>query len=112
LREIASQHHYFADIFTASNFCTLTISDIRKTELIIHFHGFGVKFSGILAAEAFINYRSADPFHHELKRDGPYALNDVFLIPFNEPREQIEERFRQWLNTSTETGVRQWSARI
>lgn len=113
IRIVGREQHYFADNLTHSTWVRLLIGEQRLTEIVVHFHGFGVRFIGIMACSAFVLIRDSDRFNQNLKVLGPYALtNQVFTFSYNEPLEQIQERFRRWLNLVAQDGVSQWSFRV
>jgi hypothetical protein len=106
--DIANKLDYFADIRTDRSWVRLKIVEERQAYIVISFHCLGVKFVGIGAASAFIEYREKDEEGVTAVRGLTPISTDVFQFSYKEPRELILKRFNDWLELVIVTGLSSW----
>jgi hypothetical protein len=109
---VANEFDYYADTRTFRTWARLKIREDRQTELVISIHSLGMNFLGLLAATAFVEFRDRDE-NGETTLEGPYtACREPFEFSYLDDEQTVEERFREWLTTSTLLGLDQWRRQL
>ena len=108
----AKELGYYADTRTYRAWTYLKIREDRQTNIILSFHSLGVKFLGIMAVSAFMEFRDRKE-GGEASIDGPYVLStDVFQFSYKENEIVVLGRFEKWLNDVLLIGLDQWRKQL
>ena len=106
--QTARQLDYFANTHTYRSWARLVMKNDNQTELLIAFHGIGHEFQGVLACSATWFQRvETEEGEREIGPVTP-VTDDVFQINYKEPREDVEVRFRNWLEEAIVRGLGLW----
>ena len=106
--QTARQLDYFAGTHTYRSWARLVMKNDNQAELLIAFHGIGHEFQGVLACSATWFQRvETEEGEREIGPVTP-ATDDVFQINYREPREDVEVRFRNWLEEAIVRGLSLW----
>ncbi|MHB8917680.1 MAG: Fic family protein [Desulfocucumaceae bacterium] len=109
---IAREMDYYADTRTYRKWVRLKIKEERQAELVISFHSLGVEFLGVMAVSAFIEYRDKQE-KGAVVVDGPYILSeDIFQFAYTENRQDVSNRFKEWLKKVVLIGLDQWRRQL
>jgi len=112
LLEVAEVLNYLADPKSYRAWVHLYIMENRISELVVSFHSVGSKFVGVLGASAFMVSRSIEGEARQAYY-GPHKIGrDLFQFAFNEDPENVESRFRTWLNDVLVTGLDHWRRQL
>ena len=107
--DIAKHFDYYANLEKHRSWVRLSIATDEQFEFVISLHGFGYWDSGIMVATAFTCQRVA--------REGGFGTDvintrsaspDLFQFNYEEDRENIERRFREWLEASIAIALAEW----
>jgi hypothetical protein len=93
--ENARNLEYFVDNSSYRAWVTINMIWNRHARLVFAFHGIGRPFSGSLICAPFLEFRDTD------EEDQPHSTvmsvtDEGFVFFYNEPLEQIKQRFRAW----------------
>lgn len=111
--ETAKKLDYFADTRTYATWVRLKINEERQVHLVISFHALGTKFVGVMAASAFIKYRDQEGENGESMSEAPSPIcREVFQFTYNETSEDVEKRFKIWLEDSLFVGLENWRSQL
>ncbi len=106
--QTARQLDYFANTHTYRSWARLVMRNDNQTEMLIAFHGIGHEFQGVLACSATWFQRvETEEGEREIGPVTP-VTDDVFQINYKEPREDVEVRFRNWLEEAIVRGLGLW----
>jgi Fic family protein len=109
--ETAKELGYFADLSTYRAWVRLRLYSDRKTEVIVSFHSFGTKFSGMFVVTAFMEHRS--PTEDGIDYDGPYVLcNQEFKFAWEESLEDTKNRFSIWIEDVLLQAIHVWGSEL
>ena len=102
----ADRQHYRSWVLLGAR----DVGDVGQSCILVAFHSIGQEFQGVLACSGtWFRRVPADDGRRE--SEGETALCDeVFQINYREAPEQIEERFRVWLEPVLERGLALWEA--
>ena len=90
----------------------LVATDGNQGNILIAFHAIGHEFQGVLACSGtwFLQPRTHDGGY---ETGGEAALSDeVFQINYKEAVEDVQARFRDWLERVIERGLALWEAAL
>lgn len=106
--EIANQFGYFANLERFRAWARLSISTEARFDVVVSFHGYGYRDTGIFAASAFTYVRaSTEDGLSETVNLHP-STTDLFQFNYVEPSESVESRFREWLDSALTIGLAEW----
>ena len=105
----AKELGYYANTRHYRSWVRLVVKDGSQSDILFSFHAIGHEFRGVLACTA-TGFRRV-PTDDSRQVQGEAALCDeVFQINYLEGPEEIEQRFRHWLETAIERGLAWWEA--
>ena len=81
---------------------SLEVKD-AKSRIVVSFHGVGAAFRGLLVVVAY--FQSGD-------RAAVPLSEDVFRISYEEPRPEIDNRYKAWLDQCIIKGLEEWRRSI
>ncbi len=106
--DVARHFDYYANLDKHRSWVRLSIATDEQFEFVISLHGFGYWDSGIMVATAFTCQRvPRDGGGTEVINTRP-ASPDFFQFNYEEARENIEKRFREWLEAATAIALAEW----
>ena len=83
----------------------LVARDGSHSQILLSFHAIGHEFQGVLACSGTW-FRRVQTEDGGIETEGETALSDaVFQINYREAPEEIESRFRDWLEGVVERGL-------
>ena len=99
---------YYANTKHYRSWLRLVMRDGSQAQMLISFHCIGFQFQGVLACSAtWFRRVPTDDGGHET--EGASALSDeVFQINYKEPLDELEPRFKAWLEVAIERGLARW----
>ncbi len=105
--DVAGALDYFANLRTYHNWVRLKIAEDRQAEIVVSAHPIGRRFSGLMGATAFIEYRDRQE-EGPSEVDGPYRLVDQpFYFSYRDEKDNVLTRFDKWLNEVILAGLEQ-----
>jgi Fic family protein len=106
--EIAKKFDYFASFDSYRAWVRMTLATDQEFDVVVSFHGYGLKETGILAASAFTYLKVS----REEGGTEPVALHsaavDIFQFNYIEAFETQQERFLDWLENITVIALAEW----
>jgi Fic family protein len=110
--QVAKQFGYYANFRNYRAWIQLKIKEQRLANLLFSFHGLGYEFSGIMAASAFLEFRTGTE-GEDLMPEGPYTVcTDIFQFSYQDELEQVKARFKSWLEETILIGLEQWRKQL
>ena len=103
---------YYANTRHYRSWARLVARDGNQGNILVSFHCIGHDFQGVLACSGtwFVRAPTDDSSH---ETGGETALSDsVFQINYKEAPEDVEIRFRDWLERVIERGLALWEASL
>ncbi len=103
---------YFANLQHYRSWIRLVAGDGNSGNILISFHGIGHDFQGILVCSGtwFLRTRTGDGGY---ETEGENVLNDeVFQFNYKESFEDVQIRFRDWLESTIARGLALWEATL
>ncbi len=112
----AKELGYFANTDQHCSWVRLGIAEANQkgtqANVLISFHSIGHEFRGVLACSAtWFRQILSDDDRMESTEERPLCA-DVFRINYKEEVEEIEPRFRKWLDEAIERGLALWEKRL
>ena len=115
--DAARKHGYHADLSRPRRWVSLRLSlpevENRDTRIVLSLHAMG-RAADLHAGTMFLTYpyeqggdSGSRRWHNEVVPEHPFR----FAAETSRP-EEMEKRFRDWLETSVETGLSKWGARL
>lgn len=105
----AKELQYFANTKHYRSWIRLVIRNGGQSDVLISFHAIGHEFRGVLACTATGFHRA--PTDDGRQAEGEVPLCDgVFQINYRESAEEMESRFREWLESALERGLAWWES--
>lgn len=104
--ENAQNLGYFADSSSYRSWVTLNMTWNRRARLVFAFHGIGRPFSGSLICAPFLEFRDLDEEQQSYSSVIP-VTDEGFIFFYNEPLEQIKQRFGVWRDKVTTVALKQ-----
>ena len=105
----AKKLHYYANTRHYRSWLRLVMKDGSQTQMLISFHCIGHQFQGVLACSA--TWFRRVPTDEGTETEGVSALSEeVFQINYKEPAADIEQRFKDWLESAIELGLAWWES--
>lgn len=107
--EIAKALDYFANLREYKRWVRMVIRmETDQTEFLISFHGLGQKYRGILVCSACAYHKVVEEQESSVIQDlQPLSLTP-FEITYLEDIEQLQQRFRRWLENVIVVGLEYW----
>lgn len=104
----AKRLDYYANTKHYRSWLRLVMRDGSQAQMLISFHCIGFQFQGVLACSAtWFRRVPTDDGGHET--ESASALSDeVFQINYKEPLDELEPRFKAWLEVVLEHGLARW----
>ncbi len=110
--DIARKFDYYANLNRHRSWSRLLIQTKECFEFVVSFHGYGHGNNGIMVASAFTSMRvPKEEGGNELANTNPACL-DLFQFNYAESPENIEQRFREWLESSITIALAEWKKSI
>ncbi len=110
--DIARKFDYYANLNRYRSWSRLLIQTKECFEFVVSFHGYGHGNNGIMVASAFTSIRvPKEEGGNELANTNPACL-DLFQFNYAESPENIEQRFREWLESSMTIALAEWKKTI
>lgn len=110
--ETAKQLDYFANLRNYHSWVQLVINIERPTIILLSFHVLGREYNGLLACSACA-YHKDDTDEGERNISDIQALsNSPFHFSYADEQNNLEIRFKQWLENILITGLEYWNKGI
>ena len=106
--ETAHRFDYYANVDVYKSWCRLAIQSGVAFEYVISIHGFGYGETGILTASAFSFQKIRDEDGMSQNIGLQPACIDLFQFNYSEKQEDIETRFREWMEASVTLAFAHW----
>ncbi|MGC1305946.1 MAG: Fic family protein [Phormidesmis sp.] len=110
--ETAKQLDYFANLRNYHAWIQLVINVETSTTLLISFHVFGHEYRGLLVCNACA-------YHRDDSEEGERNISDIqsltdspFQFSYADEKENLVERYKQWLEEVILTGLEYWNKSI
>jgi prophage maintenance system killer protein len=106
---VAKALGYYANRTWYRSWVLLDIRTTERFEILVTFHGVGHEFQGVLVASAmtFRRLLSDEESRPEIVEAQP-ACTEVFQFNYAETKEDVSERFDDWLREVVAIGLEQW----
>jgi prophage maintenance system killer protein len=106
---VAKALGYYANRSWYRSWVLLDIRTTERFEILVAFHGVGHEFQGVLVASAmtFRRLLSDEESRPEIVEAQP-ACTEVFQFNYAETKEDVSERFNDWLREVVVIGLEQW----
>ena len=103
---VTKQHGYRANLTAHHEWSRLVLHpNNERFAILVSFHGVGQKYRGVVACSVCFVAYSADTSHTSRSM----ALTDeAFQINYQDSKEEVEKRFRPWLEKAIERGLALW----
>ncbi|MBP7052988.1 MAG: Fic family protein [Phycisphaerae bacterium] len=99
---------YFANMEAYRSWVNLAIQTTTRSEILFSLHGMGKGLSGIIACSAmFYTKESTDTKHTVIGEIVPLCT-EPFTFTYEEEPNEVQERFRKWLDDTLILGLDQW----
>lgn len=108
----AKQLGYHANLDLRRHWISLCITTSQRFEYVLSVHGYGSGDSGILAVTAFTDVRAPSEEGSREPVNLRPAAPDLFQFNYAEPIESIENRFKEWLESSLAMALAEWQRSI
>jgi Fic family protein len=105
--KIAKHLDYWADLNHIVDWSKLKIH-VGEAVIVISFHSVGKDFTGTLGASAFIEFKHKENGEFVQSQPPKCICNKLFIAGYNENREEVKKRFKEWLNETLLTGLEEW----
>lgn len=103
---------YFADTRTYHRWVRLRIREERLAQIVFSFHSLGRLFSGVLAVAGFLEFRDRGEEGESVPGEPLPVCVEVFQFSYGESTDQVEARFRAWLEDSVILALDQWRRQL
>ncbi|MBI1292835.1 Fic family protein [bacterium] len=114
--ELAKELEYFADLRTYHRWLHLKIVEKSVTDLVISFHPLGREFVGVMAASAYIDFRSKDSMPTEMEQElagrMQSSCREAFEFSYNEDEADVVRRFDRWLGEVIMIALNEWRKQL
>jgi len=103
--------NYFADTVTYKSWVALNMVWLRKSRLVLTFHGIGQPFTGSLVCAPFMEFRDSqdeEPAHTSL---APVA-EEPFVFFYNETEAKVLDRFKNWRDKVVTVALKELSKNL
>jgi len=108
--ETARQLDYYANTTEYRAWTRLVVKTVSQAEILISFHGTGREFRGVLAVSAcFFRREETEAGRSEIADVTPLS-QEIFQINYREYQQDVESRFRTWLEEVLVKGLGLWRA--
>ncbi|NWJ96061.1 MAG: Fic family protein [Chloroflexi bacterium] len=108
----AKKLNYYADTRTYRKWVRLKIKEVTQAELVFSFHSLGFNFVGVMLVSAFMIYRDRGE-DGEPSTSPDYPLCDyVFQFSYNEDKQEVLQRYQEWLNEALLVGLNRWRKQL
>ena len=99
---------YYANTKHYRSWLRLVMRDGSQAQMLISFHCIGFQFQGVLVCSAtWFRRVPTDDGGHETEGASPLS-DEVFQINYKEPLDELEPRFKAWLEVALERGLARW----
>jgi hypothetical protein len=108
--ETAKALNYYANLTSYKSWVNLTIRiNDAQTELLLSFHILGYEYRGILVCSACAYHKaSSDEGDRSLVQDIQPLSQSPFQITYSDEINDLQERFRRWLENIIIVGLEYW----
>lgn len=110
--EVAKHLDYFAYLDLYRAWTRMSIVTEKKFELVISFHGFGPGETGVMAVSAFTAQRVSREGGGTEAIDTKPSSFELFQFNYAESRENVEARFRDWLEQAIVISLDEWRRQL
>lgn len=107
--EIAKQLGYFANLRNYHTWIQLVIDVETSTTLLLSFHVLGHEYRGLLVCTACAYYRDNAEEGERNISDIQSLTDSPFQFSYADEKENLIERFKQWLENVILTGLDYWN---
>ncbi|MBF0624471.1 MAG: Fic family protein [Magnetococcales bacterium] len=112
-RDMAGRYRYVANFSKYCSWASLTLRSINHFQFVVAFHGLGPVHKGLMAAVSFTLFRvPREDQSGQDPTDLRPASPDFFQFNHAEPRDSIESRFQEWLESSLAIAMAEWRRSI
>lgn len=106
--EVANKLGYYANTRDYRSWSRLVLKSDNQSEILISFHATGYEFRGVLAASACF-FRREEAAEDERQITGIFPLSDdIFQFNYKEKIEDVQPRFKEWLENILTVGLEIW----
>ncbi len=106
--ETARRLGYYANFREHRAWTRLVLEAESRGEILLSYHAVGQDYRGILAVTGTFFWRSATEEHEAEVTDVTPLSDEIFQVNYAEPSEQVEKRFRSWLESVLTKGLDLW----
>ncbi|HIJ89531.1 MAG: Fic family protein [Desulfobulbaceae bacterium] len=110
--EVAKKFKYFANLDRYRSWTRLVIQTKECFEFVISFHGYGHGNNGIMVASAFTSIRVPREEGGAEPANTTPACLDLFQFNYAESIDSIQQRFTEWLESTTAIALAEWKKNI
>lgn len=109
---IGTFFEYYVNLEKYHSWVRLKLQNARNCSIVISIHSVDRHFSGVMAANVFMEYRD-QPDEGYAQIDGPHILcKTPFTFTGKDSAEQIIPPFQDWLQESVLQGLIQWQQKL
>ena len=109
----AHTFEYYADTKTYRKWTKLKLLEDPVSQMVVSFHSLGVEFTGVLAASAFIEFRTQEEDNQDQTYAGPKVIcEEVFTFSYSDDKKRVKTRFENWLKRVIIIGIDQWRRQL
>lgn len=103
----AKQLGYFANLPYFQSWAALVIQTDHRTEILFSFHGIG-HGAGVLGCSPMIYQKQQTDSGDNIATDVMPLADEPFEFTFTEDQNNVQQRFRKWLDERTFAGLDHW----
>lgn len=108
--KISESFNYYANLEAYHKWIRLNLNNSRDCSIILSLHSVSRKFSGVMSAIIFLEYR--EKMEKDII-DGPYCLcENPYIFTANDDKEKLSLSFKEWLHTNLLNGLVMWQQKL
>lgn len=110
--EVARKEEYYADTRIHRGWVRLRIVEDREINIILSFHGLGIKFLGLMTVSAFLLYKDKTEEKTSISSSPLPIFRDLFQFSYKDNKDDLKRKFDKWINEVILFGLNEWQKQL